>query len=229
MNKFSKVFVIMWLLLFAFFVISGISSALTRNLLALDIIKSIFSHSLAVEPLTTVLKERSPQDCDAIWFSIQLTPHQNHQNDYQALLVCSEDYIGLVAINRPLDLELALQAYKQRPLDANIWSWLANAQIAAHSWDAVTTLQKMLSLDPRNSLTWCALAGVYERDQQIEPARDAYLQCCKTGDRSGGGCYGAGRMEESLGFPQKAIEAYRLSFLSEALKRVEALEKMLKP
>ncbi len=71
-------------------------------------------------------------------------------------------------------------------------------------------------------MVWIGKRVRYEWNTQH--ALEAFLTCCNIDDAGSNGCYGAGRMAEKLGDPQKAIEYYRLSRWDGALKRADELE-----
>ena len=148
---------------------------------------------------------------------------------WQAVLTCGPDYLPLLQAVQPANRKLAEQAATLYPNNAKVWFWLGEINNPKDGASALEDYQKAVSLDPSYALAWCRVGSALESANRTQEAADAFLNCCRLGDPGSNGCYGAGRMEEKLGNPEKAIEYYRLSLWGGALQRADELEKQLKP
>ena len=91
---------------------------------------------------------------------------------------------------------------------------------------AIQLFRQGLHHMPGDGVRWSYLAYLLsETDPQA--AFEAFLRSCNLDDPGAHGCYGAGRMMEQLGDPQRAIEYYRRSHFEKALARADELEARL--
>jgi cytochrome c-type biogenesis protein CcmH/NrfG len=124
---------------------------------------------------------------------------------------------------------VAEQAAAHYPDNSLVWLWLGDADVATDPSSAIRAYQAAIKLDPANGTGWCRLGSVFEKSGQTQDSLDAYLNCCRLGDPGYNGCYGAGRMFESLGNISQAITAYRSSAWLPSIQRGDALESRPKP
>jgi tetratricopeptide (TPR) repeat protein len=189
-----------------------------NNLTALTILHDAFD-SVTVVPLG--------ENCSINWLRAGALSSTSAGASYRDVLKCGDIYLEMAKQARPLDTSLASYAVEQYPSSPKAWIWLANTLKATDRSAALSAYQVTLSLDPGNSLAWCESGFIYEREHDYESARTTFNNCCTYGDAGSEGCYGAGRMEEKLGNPQAAINAFLRSKWEGSWIRARELEKEL--
>ena len=167
--------------------------------------------------------------CAHIWLTAAQAGKRGNlaaeRNAWQQALACSPDNVSLLEALFPQDGEMALLATQTYSENSKAWFWLGETLAPTDPLVARQAYLRTVALAPSNGLAWCRLGVNYDRDSEFEKASASFLNCCFNGDPGSNGCYGAGRMMEKLGDPQKAIEYYRLSRWEGALNRAKELEK----
>lgn len=181
-----------------------------------------------VEPIVV-----TASGCDHIWLAAAETGKRGdlagQRHIWEQALGCSPGNLSLLRIVMPQDVDMARLATQRYPDSSKAWFWLGEAIAPSDHMGARQAYLHTVALAPHDGLAWCRLGSNHEQDSEFEKASDAFLNCCYYGDPGVNGCYGAGRMMERLGYPQQAIEYYRLSRWEGALKRADELEKQLRP
>ncbi len=177
----------------------------------------------------------SPQpsfSCQDSWLktmALRNAGGQPQDATWETFLSCGPDYLPLLQGIQPNNRGVADQASILYPENAQVWFWVGEIDNSKDQTAALVDYQKAVSLNPSMGVAWCRIGRSLENSMRTQDAVNAFLNCCRLGDAGENGCFGAGRMEEKLGNPQKAIEYYRLSFWDGALKRAAELEKQLNP
>jgi hypothetical protein len=203
---------------------------LRLNSVTLSALKSVFTpnHELS-QTAANLFTQQAPYDCHLSWLISKFQSQDQQQISFLDAFKCSPEYLHIAMNYRPIDLELALMASQLYPNDEDVWMWLGFSQEYQKANAGLEAYQRVVALDSRNGIAWCAIGEILERQALFSQAEDAYLNCCKNQDPGGAGCYGAGQMAEKLGNLQLAVQYYRLSSSENALLRAKELEKSSLP
>ncbi len=184
----------------------------------------------AADPTLPVAEPLEP--CERSWFRTMHTRNQGGvipKEQVESALACGAEYIPLLAVIAPTNVEDARLATILYPQEARAWFWLAEASAPVDTAAERSAYLQTVRLEPSYGLAWCRLGRNYSTAGELQKAQEAFLNCCIYGDPGSNGCYGAGRMAEKLGDLQKAIEYYRLSRWDGALDRADELAGRLQP
>lgn len=170
-----------------------------------------------------------PDDCRIYWQIGLLTQYHSslpgNGGIVDKMLGCSPNAVEWLYIIAPQQEDLALRASQQYPENTKTWFWLGDLADQNDDYSlAEEYFLRSTQEDPYNGLAWCRLGRVKEQQSKIIEARDAYWQCCLNGDPGSNGCYGAGRIAETLGNISDAIRYYRYSHYPPTLNRADELE-----
>jgi len=194
---------------------------ISNNLADLGYLGAAFQPSpVAINPLPT-------ETCRQTWLRAVINFHLNpvlSEADFTTILHCGSQNVSLLQSLEPVNINHSVQAATAYPNNATAWFWVGDATAPTDPTFARQAYLQTVTLNPRFSLAWCRLGWSYEHTEEIESALNAFLNCCQINDPGSNGCYGAGRMAEKLGDPQKAIEYYRMSHWEGSLKRADELE-----
>jgi tetratricopeptide (TPR) repeat protein len=200
-----------------------------RNLAFSQGLKAIIvqpgNYDRAFSLLTPIIGE----DCRVNWQIILLANGNGKPQEVESyinnLLACSPESVYLLLTIFPTRVDLANQVSQLYPKEPKAWFWLGD--LANQSGDILQAKEyfiESVNLDPAYGLAWCRLGIIYEQQNLLNDAEDAFWQCCQNGDPGSNGCYGAGRMAEQLNDIPSAIKFYNHSHWQPALQRADELE-----
>jgi hypothetical protein len=201
------------------------------NFNAISALRSTYSMDPSVQAQAlNLIREQAFNDQRVNWLLAQIATNQEEkQNAYRAVLYCCSEYVNLLSAKMNSDIGLATEATQVYPENPQTWLWLANLQSKTNPNLALDAYTQVVRLDDHNGLVWCYIGRITEKKSLFQQAENAYLKCCQNEDPGVEGCYGAGRMAEKLGDPQRAISYYRLSKWSTAQSKADELEKNQQP
>jgi tetratricopeptide (TPR) repeat protein len=180
----------------------------------------------------TVSIPDSSRSCYHNWFIGMAAGNRGdlsaQQDTFTRLLGCSSNYLTLMQIVLPENLELARLATQYYPENSRAWSWLGRASLLSDHFVSRQAYLRTVTLTPNDGFAWFELGWNYEQSDEFENAGRAYLKGCFNGDYNYFCCWSAGRMMEKQGDLEKAIQYYRLSKSEKSLERARQLEEQLK-
>jgi len=129
-------------------------------------------------------------------------------SELENLISCSVDTIYLLSKYYPTNQDLAVTAINYYPENTFPLMWLYNSLIPGDPEELQIILEKVILVYPKNGFAWSRLGYIYENQNQLDLALNAFKNACKFGDVGVHGCYGAGRLFEKLDDYPNAIDYY---------------------
>ena len=170
-------------------------------------------------------------DCSHIWMVAYYAGRSGNDagqyRTWEKALACSPSSLPILKVILLEDVDLAREAVRIYPKNYLAWFWLGDTLSPSDPSAAKQAYLQSVSLSPYYALAWCRLGSFYRKEENYKEALDAFTNCCYDGDPGSNGCYGAGKVLEILGDPQRAIKFYRRSHWEVALNRAKELAKEL--